>query len=199
MTHKTTRRGFTQQIVNKTGHSRGFTLIELLVTVLIIAILAAVAVPQYRRAVHKAETAEAYAIMDAFDKAQAAYYLTHDTYEGISPETLDVELPTLKHFKYCKTGDAPCASDNPDRWSVLPYLDKDNDRVIRYQFGIFNKAITLQKAFSGSSAGRWACYGRNKKNGETHFDICSKYVECDSSVSGISSAGIFSRSCYIRR
>lgn len=80
--------------------TRGFTLIELLVVVLIIAILAAVAVPQYNKAVAKSRGAEALEAVNTLDKALAAYYLEHGSYEGASAETLNVQLPELKHFRY---------------------------------------------------------------------------------------------------
>ena len=76
----------------------GFTLIELLVVVLIIGILAAVAVPQYQKAVHKARVAEAKVILKQLTDAQDAWFLEGSDNElwSISEwnEVLSIEFPT---------------------------------------------------------------------------------------------------------
>ena len=69
-----------------------FTLIELLVVVLIIGILAAVAVPQYQKAVEKSRATQAYTLLRAIYPAQLAYYLANGSFSRDFKE-LDVEFP----------------------------------------------------------------------------------------------------------
>ena len=61
-------------------NKQAFTLIELLVVVLIIGILAAVALPQYKQAVNKAKMTQAMAALDAMGKAEQAYHLANGEY-----------------------------------------------------------------------------------------------------------------------
>ena len=72
-------------------NTKGFTLIELLVVVLIIGILAAIALPQYFKAVEKSRGAEALSLFGSIAGAEQRYYLLKDHYTK-SFEELDLDF-----------------------------------------------------------------------------------------------------------
>ncbi len=77
-------------------NKQAFTLIELLVVVLIIGILAAVALPQYQKAVNKSKMTEAMGVLTATAKAEHVYFLANGEYTAdLSLLDLGPENPTF--------------------------------------------------------------------------------------------------------
>ena len=87
--------------------SFGFTLIELLVVVLIIGILAAVALPQYQKAVAKARIGAILPMVSTLHQAAETYYLANGSYTT-SIHNLDVSIPCTESFRQ---------SDNMPFWT----------------------------------------------------------------------------------
>lgn len=78
--------------------NKAFTLIEVLIAVLIIGILAAISVTQYKKAVMRSKAAQMQTLLNAVVKASDQYYLQNGKYPT-KFEDLDIEidLPSLNY------------------------------------------------------------------------------------------------------
>ena len=113
----------TATLRNDEAGVKAFTLIELLVVVLIIGILAAIALPQYQKAVDKSRVATILPLMRRWADALALYKIEHGSYLNgyTSPSADDLGVSWPEDWECSSTsGNTECWSD---LWSCFPNED----------------------------------------------------------------------------
>ena len=127
------------EMLNQVQHDvgrQGFTLIELLVVVLIIGILAAVALPQYEKAVFKSRMAELNGILDTAKKNVELYFLENG---GLSDGVV-----------YLSGANAEGPITMPGDCSSAEYCDTKHFRAIVSCTGGHVSACDIEANFLGS-------------------------------------------------
>ncbi len=120
---------------NSTVGRLGFTLIELLVVVLIIGILAAVALPQYQKAVDKSRFASLMALTNALAQANEVYYLANGAY-ATRFDQLDIDVPAKTVNSNIATFDwGFCELDEQQEVKCVNNTTLKNQYIIEYLYG----------------------------------------------------------------
>ncbi|MGB2579290.1 type II secretion system protein G [Elusimicrobium simillimum] len=145
----------------------GFTLIELLVVVLIIGILAAIALPQYNKAVEKSRSMEAVTQLAAWSQALERYFLQHGEYPNVGTsfpstdkmnEVLDVDIPINKNWEFV--------------YYRGIYIALNSHKDGRYIF-IGQSPISTSPIFKEGNRGCWA-YNTSPKGLKACEALCGK-------------------------
>ena len=155
-----------QNIVKNTYHPKGFTLIELLVIVLIIGILAAVAVPQYQKAVFKARAAEALSLLQTFGQALQLCQLENtectsnasDDYIEKVWNQLTVGVPGGEVATNCAESPACFKTQN---WEIAFNGGTSMDAYPRFN-GVTNSGFDLRYNFDRSP--KFSCWDNDAPN-----------------------------------
>ncbi len=163
---------------------KAFTLVELLVVVLIIGILAAIALPQYRKATERAKATEALVVLKAVIQGAETYHLANGTWPRKFDE-LAVDIPWTGNQKGY-TGAATHLKDtrsNKD-WSLQIYKSPGNNDHRIYLTRINNsryKGAMFFYAFPGDSAYEKDIFCAERKSNGVIFsgdtgDYCAKVL-----------------------
>ena len=153
----------------------GFTLIELLVVVLIIGILAAMALPQYFKAVERSRMTEAVTLMNSITQSQRRKFMQTNRYAR-EFEGLDVSPKGATGHVYYTKGDPQTGEGgNGFKISLISSLDGQDDvRAFRVVNGNYRSSSLQYQYFLSRDyqSDNVTCNPINQAGDELCADFC---------------------------
>ncbi len=168
----------------------GFTLIELLVVVLIIGILAAVALPEYTKAVERSRMTEAVTLLGSIAQAQQRQYM-HGNAFTTNFSLLDVAPKQSSGDTYFTKGD-PQTGAGGNGFSITLYdggFEEGYAEAVRFSAGGEQRYhYSLVRFYTGTET---TCLS-NEANGQS---LCADFCGIDNPVAACCSDGT-DEPCY---
>lgn len=139
------------------ARARGFTLVELMIVVVIIAILAAIAIPTYGRYAYRAHRVDGQELLLRIANAQERYYATNNHYGSLSDVGYTAPVTSEKGY-YVARSDVASGSTSAQAFTAIADPQNGQANDLCGPLSINNAGVRNPGPASASSNSNGSCW-----------------------------------------